>query len=114
MKPLTKNAAWDARGFKKAYRFENHADFARFAADLRAGDSSVIVQEWIDGRDSDVYFTLIYRDAEGRIPASFTGRKIRQSPPLVGGTAACMPAPQAEAMIEGLCHLPEDREFPIA
>jgi D-aspartate ligase len=102
MKPLTKNAAWDARGFKKAYRFDALADFANFATGLKAGDSSVIVQEWIEGGDSDVYFTLLYRDAAGRIQASFTGRKLRQWPPLVGGTASCMPAPEAEPAIADL------------
>lgn len=92
LKPLVKNEAWDRR-FKKAYRLENFAALERLF-DGAAGDMpAVIVQEWIEGSDSDVYFTLVYRDAEGSTCASFTGRKIRQWPPLVGGTGSCMPAP---------------------
>lgn len=101
LKPVTKNAIWDRR-FKKAYRFDAFEPLAEFAKGLADEPSPVIVQEWIEGGDSDVYFTLIYRAEDGTIPASFTGRKIRQWPPLVGGTASCMPAPEAEAAIAGL------------
>lgn len=101
LKPVTKNAIWDRR-FKKAYRFDAFEPLAEFAKGLVDEPSPVIVQEWIEGGDSDVYFTLIYRAADGTIPASFTGRKIRQWPPLVGGTASCMPAPEAEAAIASL------------
>jgi D-aspartate ligase len=94
LKPIAKNAEWDRRNFKKAYRFDNFEDLARFAAELKGASETVIIQEWIEGGDSDVFFTLLYRERHGTVPASFTGRKIRQWPPLVGGTASCMPAPE--------------------
>jgi predicted ATP-grasp superfamily ATP-dependent carboligase len=57
---------------------------------------SAVVQEWIEGEDSDVHFCLQYRTS-GAEAVSFAGRKTCQWPPLVGGTATCMPAPEAEA-----------------
>lgn len=54
-----------------------------------------VVQEWIDGPDSNIYFALFHC---GQLPASrriFFGRKIAASPPRVGSTAVCVPAPEA-------------------
>jgi hypothetical protein len=62
----------------------------------------MIVQEWIEGGDSDVYFSLWYRSSAACPPISFVGRKICQWPVLVGGTASCMPAPEAAAEITRL------------
>ena len=55
----------------------------------------IIMQEWIEGDDSDVYFCLQYRGPSGTLPISFVGRKICQWPPKIGGTASCVPAPDA-------------------
>jgi len=102
LKPLTKNAAWDRRFAQKAYRFASFNELARFAAALEGERTPVIVQEWIEGNDSDVFFTLVYRDGAGKTVASFTGRKIRQWPPQVGGTASCTAAPEFEQELSAL------------
>jgi len=90
VKPVVKNDAWD-RSFKKAYRFDDFGAAKLFFTDNIPPPA--IVQEWIDGGDADVYFTLVYRDEDGTTRAAFTGRKIRQWPPRVGGTASCTAAP---------------------
>lgn len=95
LKPLTKNEAWERR-YQKAYRFEESAKLSAFVAGIDGTLPPMIIQEWIEGSDSDVYFTLVYRDAGGKTVASFTGRKIRQWPPQVGGTASCTAAPEFE------------------
>lgn len=100
LKPVVKSDYWE-RSHKKAYRFDDFASLAAFWQSVRE-KPQVIVQEWIEGGDSDVYFTLVHRDAAGRTCASFTGRKILQWPPLVGGTASCMPAPEASAELDDL------------
>jgi len=64
--------------------------------------NEIIVQEWIEGADSDVYFCLKYRPPGGSQSISFTGRKICQWPIQVGGTASCMPAPEAAAELTAL------------
>ncbi len=45
----------------------------------------VIVQEWIAGPDSNIYFCLFYRGKDGVIVSSFTGQKILSDPPEIGG-----------------------------
>jgi D-aspartate ligase len=57
---------------------------------LRAG--GLIVQEWIDGPDTEIYFVLFVCDAESRMTAHFKGRKVVCEPPRVGSTALCTEA----------------------
>ena len=96
MKPTTKHLAW-ALHFKKAYKVHSADEVARLWAQMREVVDEVIVQEWIEGDDSDVYFCLQYIAPAGGT-VSFVGRKLRQWPPLVGGTACCVPAPEAEEL----------------
>jgi D-aspartate ligase len=56
----------------------------------------LIVQEWIEGRESDIYFCLQYRGENGLTVSSFVGRKLRCWPPQIGSTAACTAAPEVE------------------
>jgi D-aspartate ligase len=60
---------------------------------LKDTAGEMITQEWIEGGDSDVYFCLQYRSRSSPT-YSFVGRKICQWPPLVGGTASCVSAPE--------------------
>ena len=62
----------------------------------------LIVQEWVEGGESDIYFCLQYRGQEGFPVASFTGRKLRCWPPQTGSTASCTAAPEVETILEGL------------
>jgi predicted ATP-grasp superfamily ATP-dependent carboligase len=96
LKPTTKNPLYSAR-FAKAYRVESLDETIALWRQMREVIASAILQEWIEGDDCDVYFCLQYRDRPDRSVASFVGRKIRQWPPLVGGTASCIPAPERAA-----------------
>jgi D-aspartate ligase len=60
----------------------------------RAG--RLAVQEWIEGDDSDIYFSLFVCSPEGKFLASFTGRKLVCIPPAVGITAICAAAPEVD------------------
>jgi D-aspartate ligase len=60
----------------------------------RAG--RLAVQEWIDGDDSDIYFSLFVCSPEGEFLASFSGRKLVCTPPAVGITAICAAAPEMD------------------
>jgi D-aspartate ligase len=55
---------------------------------------AIIVQEWIDGPDSDLLFTLFACDGSGRLLGMFHGRKLVVDPPAVGTTAICCAAPE--------------------
>jgi predicted ATP-grasp superfamily ATP-dependent carboligase/thioredoxin reductase len=65
------------------------------AARLLSRAPPLVVQEWVEGHDTDIYFTLFSCDANGRLIGVFTGRKIVCSPPRIGSTAACIAAPEA-------------------
>ena len=53
-----------------------------------------MVQEWIAGEDSDIYFNFLFVDRDGALRTSFVGRKILCWPPEIGGTASCVAAPE--------------------
>lgn len=99
LKPPTKHAGYAAQ-FIKAYRVANIAEVEHLWLRMREVIDSAIVQEWIEGTDADVYFCLQYRCPQSSV--SFVGRKLNQWPPLVGGTATCMPAPDAAAALTAL------------
>lgn len=99
LKPGKKDAAY-ARSFRKAYRVENFEALCQLCRQIMPVLPDLIAQEWVDGSDADVYFCLQYVKPDGTPAASFSGRKIRSWPPAVGGTASCMPAPEAAAEID--------------
>lgn len=95
MKPVKRDLGYIAR-FAKAYRVQSASEVERLWRDMREVIDEVIVQEWIAGGDANVYFCLQYRSALQGRSVSFTGRKLLQWPPLVGGTASCEPAPDVK------------------
>lgn len=99
LKPTTKHPEY-GKHFKKAYRVENPADIGPLWSQMRDIVDEMIVQEWIEGDDTDVYFCLQYRTNQNCVAASFVGRKLHQWPPFVGGTAFCMPAPEVEQQLK--------------
>jgi D-aspartate ligase len=79
-------------GVERTTRADTVAEARAVARRMRRAPSSVVVQEWIDGDDDDIYFTLFVCDGQARIVALFTGRKMICDPPLVGSTALCVAA----------------------
>lgn len=96
LKPTTKDPEYGKR-FAKAYKVGSADEVHRLWSAMHEVVDEMIVQEWIEGGDSDVYFCLWYRHSTAQPSISFVGRKICQWPILVGGTASCMPAPEAAA-----------------
>lgn len=91
VKPGERHAEYSRR-FKKAYRVETVENAAELLRHILPVMPDVVVQEWIEGPDSCIYFCLQYLGLQGQVVASFTGRKIRAWPPQVGGTASCTAA----------------------
>lgn len=86
--------------FRKAY-VVGHREEARTLLNVMLSVlPDLIVQEWVPGSDADVYFCLQQISAAGSVEASFVGRKIRSWPPVTGGTASCLPAPDAAMLTE--------------
>jgi predicted ATP-grasp superfamily ATP-dependent carboligase len=101
IKPGERHADY-GRHFKKAYRAENATESAELIRRILPVMADVVVQEWIEGPDASIHFCLQYIAGDGRVAASFTGRKIRSWPPQVGGTASCIAAPEAHAELSAM------------
>ncbi len=80
------------KGLAKAYIINTKTELSEVWKKISKLHHKFVVQEYIKGTDADVYFCLQYISRNGKLLASFTGRKIRQWKPLCGGTASCEPA----------------------
>jgi D-aspartate ligase len=103
-KPSQKDYAYGAR-FKKAYKVTSTGELARLYHEIHPVTADMVVQEWIEGADSDIYFCLQYVGADGEPVSSFAGRKIRSWPPRIGGTASCTAAWEDAAELKDMTSL---------
>jgi D-aspartate ligase len=90
LKPPVPNQRWhNGGGRKERYRLNSRAAVGNMPFQYFDVSDRYVVQEWIEGNDSDVHFCLVYRDASGRELAHQTGRKLVQWPVGTGNTALC-------------------------
>jgi len=62
----------------------------------------LVVQEWVDGADTEIYFTLFACDSKSDVLTVFPGRKLVCDPPAVGSTAVCIAAPEQASVLGAL------------
>ncbi len=93
LKPTVRNYEY-ARHFAKAYKCASHQELAGWVERIMPICDDLMAQEWIEGDDSDIYFCLVYRARDPLDRIAFVGQKLRSWPPRIGGTAACVAAPQ--------------------
>lgn len=91
LKPSEKSYVYGAR-FKKAYKVVSADEVDALYREIEPVLGDMVVQEWIEGGDGDIYFCLQYIGGQGEVVSSFAGRKIRSWPPRIGGTASCTAA----------------------
>lgn len=101
IKPGDKTAFFQGKA-PRAMRVEGLADAEAACRGILREVPDLIVQEWIEGPDDQIYFCLQYYDQAGILVSSFTGRKLRAWPPGTGSTASCMPAPEVSEKLEPL------------
>ena len=63
---------------------------------------TLVVQEWIEGPDSSIYFALFHCGKNATPRTVFFGRKIAAHPPGLGSTAVCVPAAEATELLQPL------------
>ncbi len=90
-KPATQNLVYGNK-FKKAYKTNSLNEIKSIYEEVNSIQKDMVIQEWIEGTDSDIYFLLEYINKNGDVVADFPGRKVRSWPPNVGGTASCTSA----------------------
>lgn len=100
IKPTDKRRV-HAGATERLHRARTLAEAEALCARVLPEAGGLIVQEWIPGPDSSIYFTLFYRGADDMI-ATFTGRKLVCDPPEVGNTGICVAAPDVSDMLEPL------------
>lgn len=93
VKPADKRLAL-AGAVERAVRVETIAQARAIAVRMLARASALIVQEWIDGPDTEIYFSLFCCDRQANVVGIFPGRKLVCSPPAIGSTAVCISAPE--------------------
>jgi predicted ATP-grasp superfamily ATP-dependent carboligase len=91
LKPADKTLMFDG-SVQRPVRVETLAQATEEAARLHRDVSCVVAQEWIEGEDDDIYFTLFVCGSQNGTSAIFSGRKIICDPPKVGITALCIAA----------------------
>ena len=92
LKPMVRRQSWNKKyPNKKILKFRNAYELSDFleSEDIFNFSKSYILQKWIEGRDSDIYFVLYAHDLNGKLIGKVGGRKILQWPPLEGSTAVC-------------------------
>lgn len=77
-----------------------HAQAGAAAAQMLSHAPSLIVQEWVEGPDTEIFFALFSCGRGGEPTGIFPGRKLVCSPPAIGSTAVCVAAPE---VAEELC-----------
>jgi D-aspartate ligase len=81
---------------ERAVRADTFEQAAAAATQMVAHARALVIQEWIEGADMDIFFCLFTCDSNSRVSGAFVGRKIVCYPPAVGSTAVCIAAPEAE------------------
>ena len=98
IKPSVKTGDYLMSRFARGYRAATIGEADALCRRILPVLPNLVVQEWIDGADSDIYFCLQYRGSD-RTVSSFTGRKLSIWPPDIGTTASCTAAPEAHAIL---------------
>ena len=84
VKPALKTSLWQQQKLAKVYRAARPARLMALFDELSPWTDELIVQEWIDGTDADLYSCNCYFGADGAPVAAFVARKLRQWPPGAG------------------------------
>ncbi len=82
--PLSANPAWEKNSKLKAYKLSGPAELIQFYEQSKVWAKDLIVQEWVEGPDSNLYSCNCYFNAQFEPLVSFVSRKLRQWPPVTG------------------------------
>ena len=89
VKPEYRNDSYIANVSGKAFVAQGRDEMLECYGKFSEYQAEAIVQEYIPGSDSDLYFCFQYYKKDTTLAASLCGRKIRQYPPSCGSTSSC-------------------------
>lgn len=84
LKPPIKSARWEENATGKVYKAAGAAEFLKLYDTCSAWAEVLMVQEWIEGSDADLFSCNCYFSADSKPLVTFIARKIRQWPPETG------------------------------
>lgn len=84
LKPPLKTLRWEQSTKVKAFKVASRTHLLELYDQCAAWTDILMVQEWIEGSDADLYSCNCYFDQRGQSQAVFTARKLRQWPPHTG------------------------------
>jgi predicted ATP-grasp superfamily ATP-dependent carboligase len=93
LKPRIKNSLFRLHSPAKAFHCADAAAAREAYRVVAQWEPEVVVQQWVPGGDSEVWFSFHYLDAALEEIAVFEGRKIRQWVPECGSTSAAVGVP---------------------
>jgi predicted ATP-grasp superfamily ATP-dependent carboligase len=102
VKPRRGTANYAKALFERGYKVVSPEQAESICHRILAVVPGLVVQEWVEGPDSDLFFCLQYRATDGTTVCSFTGRKLSIWPPDVGVTASCTAAPEERPILQRL------------
>ena len=82
--PMSAIPEWEKNSKLKAYKLAKPSDLLEFFEKSQAWAKNLIVQEWVEGPDSNLYSCNCYFNAQFEPVATFVARKLRQWPPVTG------------------------------
>ena len=102
IKPEFRDRKWEEKVPVKVLYAESKQDFLNLIREYQIHQTSLVVQEWIDGDDAEVYFCLLYINRNHKPLAVCVARKLRQYPHLTGSTSVAETVLLPEIAVESL------------
>jgi predicted ATP-grasp superfamily ATP-dependent carboligase len=84
LKPPIKTPTWEKNTKAKVYKVNDQKEFFVMYDQCADWADLLMVQEWIDGKDADLYSCNCYFNASSEPLVTFIARKLRQWPPETG------------------------------
>ena len=84
LKPSPRSRKWEARSKSKVFRAFTADELLALYDQCAPWTEKLIVQEWIEGPESDLYTCYCYFGADSEPLVTFVTRKVRQWPPEIG------------------------------
>jgi predicted ATP-grasp superfamily ATP-dependent carboligase len=91
LKPFCRTNRWKKAKLPKAYHLSHIDDLRKVYSEIKKIEPRLVVQEWVQGDYSNVYYCLAYFSDKSECLAAFTKHKIRQWPVGMGSTATAAP-----------------------
>lgn len=82
--PNSRSSWWLEKTNRKTFKVDDGPTLLSLYDEYSPYADALIVQQWIEGADDDHYSCNCYLDRDGQALVTFTSRKLRQWPPLIG------------------------------